>query len=69
MKSCRYMPRKSTVFPCSRCENKDATKCKEFGGYEPITCKHCRYYNGFNRNVCYKRKGYNIRPCEEFDWS
>ncbi len=65
---CRYMPRKDWKYPCNECKNKDKTKCSVFGGHEPLTCEHCRYYCGIDKIVCYKRKGYNIRPCEEFMW-
>ncbi len=68
---CGYMPRKDWKFPCNRCENKDARKCKEFGGREPITCLHCKYCGAAGvkeKRVCYKRRGYNIRPCEDFEW-
>ena len=68
MSKCRYMPRKPTVFPCSVCENKETSNCAEYGGKEPITCKHCRWYIGDGKTVCYKRRGYTIRPCEDFKW-
>ena len=69
MAKCRYMPRKSNRYPCDRCENKDKSKCSEFGGQEPITCHHCRWYYGDRKELCRYRRGYNIRPCDKFEWS
>lgn len=66
---CRHMPRKPYKYPCTDCENKDSSKCKEFGGKEPITCEACRWYCGIDKTVCYKRRGHNIRTCENFEWN
>ena len=64
---CGYNNRPRKFFPCSECKVK-GIDCKNARGREPITCLHCRWYYGVNKTVCHKRNGYNIRPCEEFEW-
>lgn len=63
---CMYMGRPSNIFPCSDCDYKG--ECSISGGKEPLTCKHCRYYLGESKRVCYKRRGHNLRICREFKW-
>ena len=71
MARCKFIKRKrKDLFPCSNCKYKG--KCETSGGSEPLTCLDCRYYRGAEKNdkqACYRRKGYNIRPCEDFEWS
>lgn len=53
---CGYKGRRSTVYPCSACEENQQ---------EPITCFHCRWYqcgrHGYGENK-------SIMPCEKFLW-
>lgn len=65
-RKCGYIGRPSNVFPCSDCDYKG--KCETSGGKEPLTCMHCRFYLGDNKQVCYKRKGHNLRICKDFQW-
>ena len=64
---CSYYKKPKSIFPCSECQYK-GVDCENAIGREPLTCLHCRNYSGIDKTVCYKRKGYNIRPCDEFEW-
>ena len=66
MRRCSYINKPRSVYPCTDCAYQ--SDCEHSGGKEPLTCEHCRYYSGVDKQVCYKRRGYNIRPCEEFKW-
>lgn len=63
---CMFIGRPSSIFPCSDCDYKG--KCNISRGKEPLTCLHCRYYIGEKKQVCYKRKGHNLRICDDFKW-
>ena len=65
---CRYRNRSNkAIFPCSDCKYKGS--CETAGGKEPLTCEHCKFYCGIGRVVCENRNGYNLRPCENFQWN
>lgn len=64
---CGYYDTPRQMFPCSKCEYKNID-CEDSKHREPLTCHHCKFYCGINKTVCHKRKGYNIRPCEKFEW-
>ena len=66
MRKCQFIGRPEDIYPCRDCDYKG--ECMTSGGKEPLTCTHCRYYLGEPKIVCYKRRGYNLRPCEDFEW-
>ena len=64
---CVFRSKPKHLFPCNECRYK-GVDCEGTKGREPLTCHHCGKFSGVNKTVCYKRKGYNIRPCDEFEW-
>ena len=64
---CGFKNTPKHIFPCNECKYKDVD-CNDTKGREPLTCHDCRNFSWVDKKVCYKRRGYNIRPCEEFEW-